>query len=191
MTARRQTGRVLRKAEEFFRSVPDDFLRGIGRVVVDWGHLEFAIHRIVAGLLCTDYTRLRVVVGDLAVRPMIRSLQELASTELDDRAVRELKSILKSVHELLDKRNRVVHDLWSRDGTGVTRERARAWGQSVEGLANFFMLIELESVSAVQLKELSQRIREIERRLVEWAAAHRLLGRTALPRKRGRNVKKR
>jgi hypothetical protein len=91
--------------------VPDDYLRGIGRVSLNSAHVEFALRLCVwrlikgppdQGLLATKLMGVRQVIGTL------RTLYE-REFAADDSKVRSLRDLLREVENAVDRRNLVVH----------------------------------------------------------------------------------
>lgn len=93
----------------------DEQVAAVGRVTVEWGMLEWAIH-VHAMSICRIYAG--DVFGVLTRKPDGRTMAEILSHVLpyylpDHPVVPELKSVLRRVEAVGNKRNDVVHGVWN------------------------------------------------------------------------------
>jgi len=93
----------------------DDQMRAVGKVAVEWGMLEFAIHAHALGI-CRIFSGL--TFGILTRKPsgstMAMILHDILPNYLGEHpVVSQLQAVLKQVKAVSDSRNDVVHGVWN------------------------------------------------------------------------------
>ena len=95
-------------------SLPDDFLKAIGRITVNFSHLEFEVFFLIWPLLDSDQEAARVVSDMLSFRQkceLINSLCQLRAT--DKKEIEGLGDLTKKLDHVGLERNRLIHSVWA------------------------------------------------------------------------------
>ena len=94
------------------KDYPQDHLAAIGHVAVLWGYLEMEVDQMtwVAGGFDHQFAAC-VTAQMISIHPKLRALISLIWLRgVDEGLVKELRAFQGSVGDLVDKRNRAVHD---------------------------------------------------------------------------------
>jgi hypothetical protein len=95
--------------------IPDDYAKGIGRVLVQWSYVEWKLRQVSYRLLGLDPKRGRVAVRDPRgeeFMTMFEQLARLAKIELDKKRLRDLGNDLRLAKT---ERDLVAHSIWLRE----------------------------------------------------------------------------
>jgi hypothetical protein len=128
------------------RLPPDDYLRAIGRVAVEWSRLELVVEIIIWAFLFVDHETVtspwqrekdgRAVTTHIGFPLRVDVMLSLADQRegqgfrpsFDATPIKELASKLR---EASAKRNHIIQGVWTRVGTTALRQTHRARGQVV------------------------------------------------------------
>lgn len=103
---------------ELHREQTDDLYRAIGKFAVKFEHLVFSMRLGIGFILSkhglADQQLSNIMLAELTAQPMKNILASMIPQimELSDTDKHILKSILKRVQFLIDKRNEIIHSTW-------------------------------------------------------------------------------
>ncbi|WP_417417461.1 hypothetical protein [Hoeflea sp.] len=149
-----------------FRVIPagDPHYAAIGLVASNWARLERTADEAIWELLqAAPALSASVTAQMMGMRPRMNAIQGLLSNlGAPDKAVKKVESLLQSSYNLVDQRNRVVHDPWFYNIQ--TNERAR-YSATVDKKGN--PVLDFIVVSEADLVQLAQRIHDFDQRVWE------------------------
>src|SRR5207249_786022 len=101
----------------------DAHLRGIGRVTVAFGTLEFWAALGVWTLLGADRDTSQTITAELSFRARLNLLGALATQKLapTDTLLVNIQQFVRDAGIAEDKRNQIAHSHWTVDASGVVR----------------------------------------------------------------------
>jgi hypothetical protein len=102
-------------------TLPDAFLKDIGRLVVDFAALESSIAIAIWNLLNIDGSKGEIITSEMSFKNMLALFSSLFMHKTSDRAaLDEMKVLISQATGVEIKRNRIVHSSWGmrvwRDG---------------------------------------------------------------------------
>jgi hypothetical protein len=136
-------------------NLPDDYLKEIGRVAVEWSRLEAAVEVAIWTLLFSRETERpawfdeeigRAVTTNIAVLLRIDMLVTIARVRIAaaPQYFEPLTAIAARVRTAYPKRNRIIHAIWEAVPRGAFRQTYRARGTLVAS----FEVISLAEIGA-------------------------------------------
>ena len=115
--------------------VPDDFLREIGRVTVEWNRLETAIDVAIAMLLGQPWydPKAAALLSTFNNSQRLKTLETLSAMHCDAAGNPEFHVTFKTqtmprLNKALTERNRLTHSRWSIHDDDVIKSRVTAHG---------------------------------------------------------------
>ena len=92
----------------------------LGRLTAEFGCLEASLRYKLTMMTLVDPRISHIVFGRLSVRDVIQSIRELAKQELSAPHREWTLTIVKAAQTACDKRNTLLHSLWSTTEDGTT-----------------------------------------------------------------------
>jgi hypothetical protein len=122
------------------KSMPDQDVRGIGRVVVNFQLLEFTVVRIIWILADTNQEIGERITGCVHFRSLCELLQSLFLYRVKEPSlVKRFQSLMKRIEEAAEGRNKVVHSWWFIDvESGVSSRLKPKKKSSPSALRSFY-----------------------------------------------------
>ena len=94
-------------------TLPDEFLKNIGRLVVDFASLESSIAIAIWNLLSIDGSRGEIITSEMSFKNMLALFSSLFINKTSDpAALEEMKDLITRATKVEEKRNRIVHSSW-------------------------------------------------------------------------------
>ncbi len=144
----------------------DGHLTEVGRVAIEWSHLEYKLKETLARLLgiCTiDFDRQAAVTAHLSYLPCLEIIGSTArAIPLEDDLITEWDEIRKEANEQRYWRNVIIHDEWSMRGPkdqSITRTTARQG----KGVKRTFYVATIDETA-----QTAKDIKAVRIRLEEW-----------------------
>lgn len=116
--------------------LPDDYLTEVGRVAIEWSHLEFVVEEVIWTLLRLPWgsDEARAVTAHIPFRVRLDIISSLLRPkEVPPQGLQEWNELLKEINAQHEWRNLVVHHEW-RSGSPtkqmIYRRSARTKGVS-------------------------------------------------------------
>jgi hypothetical protein len=94
-------------------TLPDEFLKNIGRLVVDFASLESSIAIAIWNLLDADGSTGQIITSEMSFKNMLALFSSLLIHKTNDPvALEEMKVLLRRTKAVEEKRNLMVHSSW-------------------------------------------------------------------------------
>src|SRR5271157_3597542 len=91
----------------------DEFYKALGRIVIEWSHLELAIKETIALCISDDQGLNDRVTANEPLPALLTLLNSLFGYRVgDSQELEHLKELRKVVDELAKKRNDLIHSHW-------------------------------------------------------------------------------
>jgi hypothetical protein len=104
---------------QMIEDVPDDFLKAIGRVAVNWSRLEMSVDQAIASILRVSPDAHAAMTVGLTFQIRLDMLASLNGTVRDERQKGELTKIIDEIRQRQADRNFIVHAAWIDGGDDV------------------------------------------------------------------------
>ncbi|MEH0428819.1 hypothetical protein QBB34_21290 [Streptomyces stelliscabiei] len=134
----------------------DPFLEAVGRVTVAGAQLDSYLHNLL-GILTMEPTLIRVASAEGTARLIEFCGIALTNDTIEPRDVAEIKACLNRARDLKDKRNTVVHSLYSRAEDGSSFEAMKPRRRKLSHSVSTITVAEMEA-TADGITELCQEL---------------------------------
>ena len=95
-------------------TIPDDYKKAIGEVVIQWARLEFTVEYLIWRVLRLDEEDGRAITSRLDMKPKTEMLVNLAERYFSPKeATAKLKDYVSHIAHLHKLRNRIIHGFWA------------------------------------------------------------------------------
>lgn len=144
--------------------LPDDYLTEVGRIAIEWAHLEHKLEKTIWELL-----RLRIfydaeaITTHIPFRVRMDMIGAYARAKpLDTQQIAEWDKIAAEIDEQHEWRNLVIHHEWS-SGSPRKQTIARRSARRKKGVKRTYFEADID-----HLKETAADIKEVRHRLEKW-----------------------
>ncbi len=94
--------------------IPDEHLKVIGKIFLNWSLLEFVLTRIISSLLNIDHKTGRIVTRTMNCATKLDKIKKLA-IHIQLNNVTNLDKIVTKIDRAREKRNDIAHGVWAQD----------------------------------------------------------------------------
>jgi hypothetical protein len=137
--------------------VPEEHLKAIGQITVNFALLENTISSFVGMLISSDQRVGQIITAELSFRNLVGLLSSLYKHFVNEsEKIEELDALLTTALTIEEKRNIVTHSLWGAGYTHETITRIKMTAKKAKGLRHQY-----EQMSAEDLSKIAERIAEL------------------------------
>lgn len=134
-----------------FVDFSDDFLRGIGEVVVAFARVELSLQLFLSGLIGAGQPTGQAVASSMSTRGIRELLPALYSLRVKGRRLpaedaAALRAVLRRCAKCEDRRNDLLHSIWAPSGPASAATRMKTTAKSKRGLTTASELVDVDQL---------------------------------------------